>query len=333
MRFSTQQHPLYCGSALPVCTMDLYVLHQEGALLLHRHRPAGPETFRKAIAPSRDDMVVAVACLFPWHGLAALCAQAGLPCGLGPALSMQVLHGGKATHAKLDAPQRAAWWRGAKRPPADVAPAALRAPRALWRRRWPLTRQRAAWLRSVQQTHRQENLPEIGIQMASKAHRAVVGERAPAPAVQQSVDVSLAFLASYARLRSDIALTILPTAKPHAAQSLYRLQTVPGMSNMVRVVWLDERPDLTRIPRVQDCVASCRLGKCDQASAGKRSGTSGATMGQASLNGYVSRPQRMTSTLLCTRHHPGDSASIRVWCRHRGPYLDRATKTEHSARE
>jgi len=41
-------------------------------------------------------MVIAVACLVTWYWLADLCAQAGLPCVLGHALSMQAIPGGKA---------------------------------------------------------------------------------------------------------------------------------------------------------------------------------------------------------------------------------------------
>ena len=34
----------------------------------HRHMQANPEPFLKAIAPYRDEMVVAVECLFPGTG-------------------------------------------------------------------------------------------------------------------------------------------------------------------------------------------------------------------------------------------------------------------------
>jgi hypothetical protein len=59
--------------------MDLCILTQDGAMLVHRNMPAGPEPFLKAVAPSREDLVVCVACLFTWYGLADLCAREGLP--------------------------------------------------------------------------------------------------------------------------------------------------------------------------------------------------------------------------------------------------------------
>jgi hypothetical protein len=74
MRFYTKQPPCYCGIDLHARTMSVCILSQDGAVGLHRNMPAGPETFLKAIAPSRDAMVVAVACIFTWYWLADLCA-------------------------------------------------------------------------------------------------------------------------------------------------------------------------------------------------------------------------------------------------------------------
>jgi transposase len=101
--------------------------------------------------------------------------------------------------------------------------------------------------------------------------------------VPKSVEVDRALIDDSDRLLSDSELTILRTAKQHDAQALYRLQAVPGMGNILRVVLLDEMHDLTRFPRVQDCVSSCRLVTCAKESAGKRSGPSGAQLGNASL--------------------------------------------------
>jgi transposase len=78
-------------------------------------------------------------------------------------------------------------------------------------------------------------------------------------------------------------LTSVPTAKQQDAQNLYRLPSVPGIGKMLRLVRLDEMHDITRFPRVQDCVSYCRLGKGAKASAGQRDGTAGTKIGHASL--------------------------------------------------
>jgi hypothetical protein len=62
-----------------------------------------PETCLKAMAPEREDRVVAVACLLTWSWLADLCAQAQMPLVRGHALSMTAIHGGTAKHATIDA--------------------------------------------------------------------------------------------------------------------------------------------------------------------------------------------------------------------------------------
>ena len=92
--------------------MYVCILHHEGALLGHRHMPAAPEPFRKAVTPSREGLVVAVECLFTWYGLADLGAAQAIPCVLGPALSMQALQGGTATNDQIDAHKIAALLRG-----------------------------------------------------------------------------------------------------------------------------------------------------------------------------------------------------------------------------
>src|ERR687885_2971957 len=82
---------------------------------------------------------------------------------------------------------------------------------------------------------------------------------------------------------SDLELFILKTAKQHDAQTLYLLQTVPGIGKILSLVLLYEIHDIDRFPTVQDFVSYCRLVKCAKESAGKRSGTSGKKIGKAYL--------------------------------------------------
>jgi hypothetical protein len=63
-RFSTQPHQFYCGIDLQARTMSLCSLHQDGEIMLHRTMKARPEMWLKAIAPYRDDSVVAVDGIF-----------------------------------------------------------------------------------------------------------------------------------------------------------------------------------------------------------------------------------------------------------------------------
>jgi transposase len=283
MRFYTKQHPFYCGIDLHARTMYVCILSQDGEVMLHRNMQASPDALLKAIAPYRDDMVIAVACIFTWYWLADLCAQEGLPCVLGHALSMQAIPGGKTTNDTIDSQQIAVLLRGGLLPQAAVSPAAMRATRDLRRRRTPLRRQRAELLAHIQPTTSQSTRPEMGKKIASKATRHGVAERLPAPAVPKSIAGALARIGHDDQRLRDVELSILTTAQQHQAQTLYRLRTVPGIGASLRVGRLYAIPAITRFSRVQDVLASCRLVKCTQESAGKRSGTAGTKSGNAHL--------------------------------------------------
>ena len=283
MRFYTKQHKAYCGIDLHARSMYMCILSQDGEILLHRNMKTSPEMFLKAIAPYREDLVVCVACIFTWYWLADLCAREGIPFVLGHALSMKAIHGGKAKNDKIDAQKIAVLLRGGMLPQAYVSPAAMRATRDLLRRRTPVMRKRAELLTHIQQTNSQYNLPEIGKKIAYKANRDGVAERFPDPAVQQSIEVDLALIGHDDQLLRDVELSILTTAKQHNAQTLYLLRTVPGIGEILSLVLLYEIHDITRFPRVQDFLSSCRLVTCTKESAGKRYGTSGTKIGNAHL--------------------------------------------------
>jgi transposase len=283
MRFYTQQHKAYCGIDLHARSMYVCILSQDGEILLHRNMKTSPETLLKAIAPYREDVVVAVECIFTWYWLADLCAQEQIPFVLGHALYMKAIHGGKAKNDKIDSQKIAVLLRGGMLPQAYVYPAEMRATRDLLRRRMHLTRKRAEMLAHIQHTNSQYNLPEIGKKLAYKANRAGVAERFPDPAVQKSIEVDLGLIGYYDQVLNDLELTLVNTAKQHHAQTLYRLQSVPGIGKILALVLLYEIHDIVRFPRVQDFVSYCRLVKCTKESAGKRYGTSGAKIGHAYL--------------------------------------------------
>jgi transposase len=117
--------------------------------------------------------------------------------------------------------------------------------------------------------------------------------------VQQSIEVDLALIGYDAPLLTDLELHIVQTAKQHDAQTLYRLQSVPGIGKILSVVLLYEIHDIQRFPRVQDVVSYCRLVKWAKESAGKRYGTAGAKIGNAYLKWAFSE-----AAVLFLRNHP-----------------------------
>jgi len=191
MRFYTTPHRYYCGIDLHARRMYVCVLDAEGQIRVHRNGPATPEHFLTTIAPYREDLVVAVECIFTWYWLADLCAQEGIAFVLGHALYMKAIHGGKAKNDKIDAHKIAVLVRGGMLPMAYVYPREMRATRDLLRRRCHFTRKRAELLTHIQNTASQYRLPTLG-KIAYHANRVGVAEQFRDPEVRKSVETNLA---------------------------------------------------------------------------------------------------------------------------------------------
>jgi Transposase IS116/IS110/IS902 family len=299
MRCYTTPHQWYCGIDLHARSMSICIVSHEGEILLHRHLKAAPEPFLQAIAPDREGLVVAVACLLTWDWLADRCAHEGIAVVLGHALSRRAIHGGQATHDQIESHKIAVLLRGGMLPQADVYPAQRRATRDLLRRRTHLMRTCAELFAHVQHTTSPYNLPELGKKSAYKAHRAGVAERFADPAVQKSLEVDLTLITYDDQLLTDLELSIVKAATHHDAHTRYLWQTVPGIGKSLSLGRLDDIHDMTRFPRVQDCVASGRLVKSAKESAGKRLGTAGKNIGNAHRKWACSE-----AAVLCLRQHP-----------------------------
>ena len=283
MRFYTEQHRYYCGIDLHARTMYVCVLNQEGEIVLHRNMSSTPDLFLKAVAPYRQDVVVAVECIFTWYWLADLCAEQGIAFVLGHALYMKAIHGGKAKNDKIDAHKIAALLRGGMIPEAYVYPEGMRSTRDLLRRRMHLMRQRAELLAHVQNTNHQYNLPDIGKKISYRSNREGVAERFADLSVRSNVTFDLKRIGFYDDLLNEIELEILRHAKQHDANTFHLLDSVPGVGKILALVLLYEIHDISRFPSVQDFASYCRLVKSKKESAGKVYGTSGNKIGNAHL--------------------------------------------------
>jgi transposase len=159
----------------------------------------------------------------------------------------------------------------------------MRATRDWLRRRLHLVRQRAELLTHMRQTHSQYNLPVLGKPLKSKAQRQGVAQRFSDPAVQQNIAVDLALIDSYDRCIRDLEHPIMTAAQQHDPQTLERLRSVLGIGPIFSLVLLYEIHDIHRFPRGQDVASYGRVVKGAHASAGKRYGTSGHTIGHVHL--------------------------------------------------
>jgi len=283
MRFYTGQHRYYCGIDLHARTMYLCILDQQGEVVLHRNMRCDPELFLEAVAPYRDDLVVATECIFCWYWLADLCTREGITFVLGHALYMKAIHGGKAKNDKIDSRKIAVLLRGGTLARAYVYPPQMRATRDLLRRRLFFVRKRGELFAHVRTTSHQYNPTIPSGQLLYQCNRARVPEIFDDPIVRTSVEADLELAGHYDGLIRSMERTVLEQAKVDDLSSLDLLQSIPGVGTILSLTLLYEIHDIARFKTVQDFVSYARLVKCQKASAGKVLGTSGAKIGNAHL--------------------------------------------------
>jgi len=283
MRFYTKQHRHYCGIDLHARTLYVCVLDQAGQVLVHKNLRASPEELLAAVAPYRDDLVLAVECIFTWYWVADLCAQEGIAFVLGHALYMKAIHGGKAKNDRIDALKIATLLRGGMLPQAYVYPAGMRATRDLLRRRLHIVRKRGQLLAHIQNTSHPYNLPPLGKRIAYPSNREGVAEHFEDRGVRKSIAVDLALLERYDALVTDLESYLVRQAKQHDPQAFQLLRSIPGVGKVLGLTILYEIHDVRRFDRVQQFASYARLVKCAKESAGKKHGTSGAKRGNVHL--------------------------------------------------
>jgi hypothetical protein len=135
----------------------------------------------------------------------------------------------------------------------------------------------------MHKTKSQYNLPEIGKRLAHKANREDVADHLPDPRVHKAIAIDVSLIDHYDQLLKEVEGYLTRSAKADEVQTFARLQSVPGLGQILALVILYEIHDIARFPRVQDFVSSCRLVKCAKESKGNRRGTAGKKMGNVHL--------------------------------------------------
>ena len=252
MNFYGLSHKYYCGVDLHSRTLYLCIVGQDGVVLLHRSLPCDPDRFLLAIAPFREDLVVAVECVYSWYWLADLCAREGIAFVLGHALYMKAIHGAKAKSDRIDSKKIAVLVRGGLMPVAYAYPADMRATRDLMRRRLLFVRQRGSLLAHIQITHHQYNVDPPGKRITYRSNREGLGEGFEDSSVRHSIAADLALADHYEVTIGELEIAVL-------------------------------RQDISRFPSVRDFASYSRLVKCERSSAGKSLGSGGNKIGNAHL--------------------------------------------------
>jgi len=156
--------------------------------------------------------------------------------------------------------------------------------------------------------------------MAKPQNRRGLLERCDHACVQQNIAVDLALVDCDDPLLAELARSIEKTAHGHAPGSLALWRPIPGVGNILALVMRYESEPITRFPRGQAFVSSCRLVKSAQEAHGKRYGPSGKKIGHAHLTWAVAEaaglflknnePAQTYLAKLATRHGKGKALSI-----------------------
>ena len=312
MNFYTKQHKFYCGIDLHTQNMFVCILDAGGNVRVHHNIHTEPEAFLRIIAPFREDIVVAVECMFTWYWIADLCIQENISFVLGHALYMKAIHGGKAKNDKIDSLKIATLLRGGMIPQSYVYPARMRATRDLLRRRNHLMRKRAELFAHIQNTRSQYNLPDPLGCIAKPQNREGIVERFDDPSVQKSMAVDLEMIEAYDHILTQLERDIIACAKEHDLRSYALLQTISGVGRILGLVLLYEIESIDRFPSVQDFVSYCRLVKCIKESNGKKYGSSGKKIGNAHLKWAFSE----AAVLFLKGNEPGKRYLLRLARKH-----------------
>jgi len=156
------------------------------------------------------------------------------------------------------------------------------ATRDLLRRRLRLVRRRSELNVHTQNTASLYN-PALPKRLAYRCNRDGVAERFLDSSAKKSVELDLALMDAYDRMILDVERHILHAAKELDADTLYRLQSVPGIGKILALTIDYEIGDVARFPTVQDFASYARLVKPSKESAGRLRGHGGQKIGNAHL--------------------------------------------------
>ena len=285
MRFYNESHQHYCGIDLHAKTMYLCILDREGQILLHKNMRSSPETFLDAVAPYRDDLVVAVECMFTWYWLADLCRREGHRVRA----RSRPLHEG---HPRREGQERQGRRLQDRQPAARREPSeGLRVSRPRCEPPGICFADVSTWSAAEGTCWPTSRTPTTSTTCRSPARRSPTRPTAKAlptafaePDARKSMEVDFLLIEHYDEVIRELELHLVRRAKRHDPQTPSTGSArVPGIGKILALTILYEIHDIARFERVQDFLSYARLVKCEHSSAGKKLGSGGAKIGNVHL--------------------------------------------------
>jgi transposase len=232
--------------------------------------PATAEALADVLQPYREDLVLAVECIFTWYWVADLCNRIGVEFVLGHALYMKAIHGGKVKNDKIDSQKIVTLLRSGMLPMAYVYPQPMRSTRDLLRRRLYLARQHAQLQTHIQNTNTQYNLPSFEKRIDRRSNRLGIADRFTDPMVRASVEADAALMDALHKQILAVERQINAQVPEHDPVAVHLLRSIPGVGKILALVIFYEIHDINRFAKVGNFISYSRLVKCAHESAGKR---------------------------------------------------------------
>jgi len=261
MRFYTHRHKYYCGIDLHTSVMYVCLTDEAGNVLVHKNLRTTPEALIRVIEPYREDLAIAVECVFVWYWIADLCTRLGVTFVLGHALYM----------------------RSGMLPEAYAYPREMRSTRDLLRRRSYLVRKHTELLGHVQNTRHQYNMPAFEKRIDRACNRSGLPDRFDDPMVAASIEIDTRVLDVLQQQIHFVEVRITQQARCHDPTAVPLLRTIPGIGITLALTILYEIGDISRFPRVGNFISYARLVKSAHESASKRSSGRNNKIGNAHL--------------------------------------------------
>jgi transposase len=263
--------------------MYVCIIDHEGTILTHRNIPATAEALANVLQPYRQDLVVAVECIFTWYWVADQCNRIGVEFVLGHALYMKAIHGGKVKNDKIDSQKIVSLLRSGMLPMAYVYPQPMRSTCDLLRRRLYLSRQQGQLQTQIQNTNTQYNLPSFEKRIDRHSNRIGIADRFSDPMVRTSVKVDSALMDALHEQILAIERQINAQVPDHDPVAVHLLRSIPGVGKILALVIFYEIHDINRFQKVGNFISCARLVKCTHESAGKRKTGKNSKIGNVHL--------------------------------------------------
>jgi transposase len=273
----------YAGVDLHARAIFLVILDHLSQVRYAKNLPANPDAFLRAIAPFRDGLLVACACMHCWYWLADTCRDHHIAFVLGHAWAMKAVHGSKTKCDRKDAEAIARLLKGGNFPPAYAYPRERRSLRDLLRARLRLVRQRAELYGHVHTARRQANLPPVSSDVKYKCKRAAITADIADPLLRRRVETHLALLEPLDTTIRQLEAELEDAAQEHDATELAVLQSTPGVGLVLSRTILLEIDTIDRFDTRQQFCSYARLCGAVQTSDNKRTGAGNRKAGNAWL--------------------------------------------------